>query len=56
MCGIAALWGHADQQLTEAIVSKLEHRGPDGLGVHVDPDRHWAIPTTAPRLPMSCAR
>jgi asparagine synthase (glutamine-hydrolysing) len=43
MCGIAALWGHADQEVTEAIVSKLEHRGPDGRGVHVDPDRHWAL-------------
>ena len=43
MCGIAALWGHADRDLTKAIVSRLQHRGPDGLGLKVDRDRDWAL-------------
>lgn len=36
MCGIAALWGRSDRTMVHDIISKLEHRGPDGQGVHVD--------------------
>ena len=36
MCGIAALWGRSDRAMIHNIISKLEHRGPDGTGVHVD--------------------
>lgn len=39
MCGIAALWGRSDRSLIRSIVSKLEHRGPDGMGVHVHENR-----------------
>ena len=36
MCGIAALWGRSDRTMVLDIISGLEHRGPDGKGVHVD--------------------
>ena len=39
MCGIAALWGRSDQSMVHSMVSSLEHRGPDGMGVHVDERR-----------------
>jgi len=36
MCGIAALWGRSDRALVRDIISRLEHRGPDGTGIHVN--------------------
>lgn len=36
MCGIAALWGRSDGTMAHGIIAKLEHRGPDGMGVHVN--------------------
>jgi len=36
MCGIAALWGRSDRIMIHDMISRLEHRGPDGKGVHVD--------------------
>ena len=36
MCGIAALWGRSDRAMVHDMISRLEHRGPDGEGVHVD--------------------
>ncbi len=39
MCGIAALWGRSDRTIIHDIISQLEHRGPDGIGVHVDERR-----------------
>lgn len=36
MCGIAVLWGRSDRTMVHDIISRLEHRGPDGKGIHVD--------------------
>jgi asparagine synthase (glutamine-hydrolysing) len=36
MCGIAGIWGEADQRLVQAMITKMAHRGPDGAGVHVE--------------------
>jgi len=36
MCGIAGLWGEANQPLLQQMINKLAHRGPDGEGIHVD--------------------
>jgi asparagine synthase (glutamine-hydrolysing) len=36
MCGIAGIWGEADQNLVNAMIAKVAHRGPDGAGVHVE--------------------
>jgi len=36
MCGIAALWGRSDRTMVHGMISRLEHRGPDGVGIHVD--------------------
>lgn len=33
MCGIAALWGTADQRLIEGMLGAEAHRGPDGHGL-----------------------
>jgi asparagine synthase (glutamine-hydrolysing) len=35
MCGIAGIWGSADRAIVERIMGGIEHRGPDGSGVHV---------------------
>ena len=34
MCGIAGIWGHADEPLVRAMMDRLVHRGPDAEGVH----------------------
>jgi asparagine synthase (glutamine-hydrolysing) len=34
MCGIAGVWGEADQPLLRQMIDKLAHRGPDGEGIH----------------------
>jgi asparagine synthase (glutamine-hydrolysing) len=34
MCGIAGIWGAADQALVERMTGALAHRGPDGAGIH----------------------
>jgi len=36
MCGIAALWGRSDRTMVQGMITRLEHRGPDGVGIHVD--------------------
>ena len=33
MCGIVALWGRKDQEITRNILDHLQHRGPDGRAV-----------------------
>lgn len=38
MCGIAGIWGSDDRALLERILGGIEHRGPDGSGVHVQPE------------------
>jgi asparagine synthase (glutamine-hydrolysing) len=38
MCGIAGIWGSDDLALVERIIGGIEHRGPDGSGVHVQPN------------------
>lgn len=35
MCGIAGLWGEANQPLLQQMINKIAHRGPDGEGIHV---------------------
>jgi len=35
MCGIAGIWGTPDRELVERAMECLQHRGPDGAGVHV---------------------
>ena len=35
MCGIAGIWGTSDRELVERAMECLQHRGPDGTGVHV---------------------
>ncbi len=39
MCGIAGIWGVADEGVVAAMLDKIAHRGPDGRGVHVIPGR-----------------
>lgn len=34
MCGIAGIWGSNDRELVERVMGGIEHRGPDGFGVH----------------------
>jgi asparagine synthase (glutamine-hydrolysing) len=34
MCGIVALWGETNRELTDHIVGKLAHRGPDDRGFY----------------------
>lgn len=39
MCGIAGIWnpgGMASRETLEAMIATLHHRGPDGVGFHVD--------------------
>lgn len=36
MCGITGIWKQEDDGLTQEMLSKIAHRGPDGSGVHVD--------------------
>lgn len=38
MCGIAGIWGTDDPVLVERIMEGVRHRGPDGSGVHVQPN------------------
>ncbi|MEA2653445.1 MAG: hypothetical protein QOI37_672 [Chloroflexota bacterium] len=38
MCGIAGIWGSADVALVERMMAGLAHRGPDGSGIHAQPD------------------
>ena len=38
MCGIAGIWGTSDRELVERAMDGLHHRGPDGAGVHVQPN------------------
>lgn len=36
MCGIAGIYGRADEQLVQNMITKLTHRGPNGEGFHFD--------------------
>lgn len=38
MCGIAGIWGTADHDLVQQAMDGLHHRGPDGAGMHVQPN------------------
>jgi asparagine synthase (glutamine-hydrolysing) len=38
MCGIAGVWGSADRDVVARMTTCLAHRGPDGSGIHVQPD------------------
>ncbi len=35
MCGIAGIWGTSEHDLVQRAMDGLEHRGPDGAGMHV---------------------
>ena len=35
MCGIAGVWGEADQPLVQRLIDQMVHRGPDGSGMHL---------------------
>ncbi len=35
MCGIAGIWGTSDTDLVKLATDCLQHRGPDGAGMHV---------------------
>ncbi len=39
MCGIAGFAGRGDRGVLEVMTDRLSHRGPDGVGFYVDPDR-----------------
>ncbi|NLF17370.1 MAG: asparagine synthase (glutamine-hydrolyzing), partial [Lentisphaerae bacterium] len=43
MCGIAGTIGSADTAVVTAMTAALRHRGPDGDGLHADPDGHFAF-------------
>jgi asparagine synthase (glutamine-hydrolysing) len=36
MCGVAGVWGSADETLVREILRRTSHRGPDGSGVYCD--------------------
>lgn len=38
MCGIAGIWGSADNELVERMMLGIAHRGPDGSGIHLQPN------------------
>jgi len=38
MCGIAGIWGTDDRARVEGMMAGVRHRGPDGAGVHVQPN------------------
>ncbi len=38
MCGICGVWGTSDTGLVERAMDGLHHRGPDGSGMHVQPN------------------
>ena len=39
MCGIAGIWGKVDEAGVRKMIDVQRHRGPDGLGVHVQVNR-----------------
>ena len=43
MCGISGTVGLADQSVISRMVNALHHRGPDDLGVYVDPAKRAAL-------------
>ncbi|MEJ7747665.1 MAG: asparagine synthase B [Candidatus Limnocylindrales bacterium] len=38
MCGIAGIWGSPDRELVERLLAGIVLRGPDGSGLHVQPN------------------
>lgn len=38
MCGIAGFLGSGDRDVLEKMTNRLSHRGPDGVGLHAEPD------------------
>ncbi len=46
MCGIAGYWKPQDDpqpEIVAGMLDVLEHRGPDGRGIHIDPSRGLAM-------------
>jgi asparagine synthase (glutamine-hydrolysing) len=37
MCGICGVWGEVNRESVEAMVSAMDHRGPDDRGIYFDP-------------------
>ena len=37
MCGICGVWGEVSRESVEAMVSAMDHRGPDDRGIYFDP-------------------
>src|SRR3954454_15479 len=38
VCGIAGVWGSADSDVVERMMAGIAHRGPDGSGIHCQPE------------------
>jgi asparagine synthase (glutamine-hydrolysing) len=65
MCGISGIFGEVDsRELIDTMVRAQSHRGPDGQGVYLDPQRQAALGhnrlsiidlSTAGAQPMACA-
>jgi asparagine synthase (glutamine-hydrolysing) len=43
MCGIAGVWGVTDVTSVEQMIAAIQHRGPDGIASHVDPDSEFCM-------------
>jgi len=43
MCGIAGIWGHAEEEVVRKMMERMVHRGPDAEGVFVDPDSRGVL-------------
>jgi len=43
MCGIAGIWGEANEDLIRRMTETIAHRGPDDAGVKVFKDSHQAV-------------
>ena len=43
MCGFAGCWSNAAEEIVAPLAARLRHRGPDGQGVYVAPDRRVAF-------------
>jgi asparagine synthase (glutamine-hydrolysing) len=43
MCGFAGCWSNASAEIVAPLALRLRHRGPDGEGVYVSPDRRVAF-------------
>ena len=43
MCGIAGIWGRAEEDVVRTMMERMVHRGPDGGGVFVDPSSRGVL-------------